>query len=129
MLRYLCFDCLFPLSRRDISVLLGNPIATSVQHNQIVSQHFWCLIDDFLRYGRVQIMLRTRAGQNAPPTEYGTAKSNCVLSFFDWRLLEKRSPIKSGFLNRKLSGLAGFWFTEPLRHAIITHLAHDQYPQ
>ena len=123
MLRYLCFYCLFPLSRRDISVLLEKSMMSSILRNQIVSQHFWCLIDDFLRYGRVQIMFRTRAGQNAPPTEYGTAKSNCVLSFFDWRLLEKRSPIKSGFLNRKLSGRAGFWFTEIPCHAIITRVA------
>ena len=74
-------------------------------------------------------MFRHRAGQDAPPTEYGTAKSNCVLSFFDWRLLGKHSPIKSGFLNRELSWLAGFWFTETPCHAIITYLAHNQHPR
>ncbi len=46
-------------------------------------------------------------------TEYGTAKSNCVLSFFDWRLLEKHSPTKSGFLNRELSGLQVFGLQRP----------------
>ena len=44
-------------------------------------------------------------------------------------MVQDAPPADSKALNRKLSGLAGFWFTESICHAIITHLAHNQHPR